>query len=484
MGPTKPHGKNRLSMSANHEATSPSLSRQPPAGVGVISLSLALVAIFSVLAFGGRYSLATFLMQTSICALGVFTLWRFWWPPVSRAARAVLATLLAIPLVQMLPLWEGIVVALSPARVAIAREVLSPVVGPSEFLTLSVNAHATQAATLNLVCYGLVFLLAFHVCIHRRRQPALVAVLIGVGCLEAAYGIIQYLTGWQYIFTIAKRLHTSDATGTYINRNHFAGLLEMVLPFVLAGILFRWPAADTPRRPRWVQVLASPATSHSLRDIIVFAIVCVALIFSRSRMGIAAAVVGVAVVVTITLFENRRRVAVSLILLVLALPACYAIWIGVAPVLQRFEAGLPVGLERYRLPVWRDTLALIHDYPLLGAGLGTYQWATVPYQSSLFDLRYVYGHNDYLQFAAEIGVPATVLLFGSLWILAVKVARRAMVLERTRDKVLAAGCAGAMVSLLTHSVTDFNLQVPANALLFAWIAGTAAALVQPSRQSH
>ena len=471
-------------MSAGRETQGRSLSRQAPTGVGEISLGLALVAIFTVLAFGGRYSLAIFIMQTSICALGIFTLWRFGWPAVPRAALAVLGILLVIPLVQMLPLWEEIVAALSPARVAIARDVLSPVVSPSKFLTLSVNPYATSAATLNLVCYGLVFLLAFYVCIHRRRQPALVAVLIVVGCLEAVYGIIQYLTGWQYIFTYAKRLHASDATGTYINRNHFAGLLEMVLPFVLAGILFRSPAPGTPGRPRWVQVLLSPAASRSLRDVIVFAVVCVALIFSRSRMGIAAALVGVAVVVTIALLQNTRRAALPLILLVLALPATYAVWIGVAPVLERFELGLQVGLEQYRLPVWRDTLALIHDYPLLGAGLGAYQWATVPYQSSLFELRYVYAHNDYLQFAAGIGVPATVLLFGSLWILAVKVARRAMVLERTSDKVLAAGCAGAMASLLTHSVTDFNLQVPANAFLFAWIVGTAVALVQPAPQAQ
>ena len=160
-------------MSAGRETQGRSLSQQAPTGVGGISLGLALVAIFTVLAFGGRYSLAIFIMQTSICALSIFTLWRFGWPAVPRAALAVLGILLAIPLVQMLPLWEEIVAALSPARVAIAREVLSPVVGPSKVLTLSVNPHATSAATLNLVCYGLVFLLAFHVCIHRRQQPAL-----------------------------------------------------------------------------------------------------------------------------------------------------------------------------------------------------------------------------------------------------------------------------------------------------------------------
>ena len=260
--------------------------------------------------------------------------------------------------------------------------------------------------------------------------------------------------------------------------------LEMVLPFVLAGILLRLPTAGTSGRPRWVQLLASPATSRSLRDIIVFAVLCVALIFSRSRMGMAAALVGLAVVVTIALMQNSRRSTLALLVFVLLLPAAYALWMGLAPVLQRMEVGLAAGLEEHRLPVWRDALALIRDYPLLGTGLGTYRWASIHYQSHMFHIRYGYAANDYLQFASDMGVPVAVLLFGSLWILVVKVARRATVLERTRDKVLAAGCAGAMTSLLTHSLTDFNLQMPANAFLFAWIVGTAVALVQPSRQTH
>ena len=111
-------------------------------GVTVISLGLALVAVFSVLAFGGRHSLSILIMQITVGALGVFTLWRFGCPAVPRAALTVLAVLLAVPLVQMVPLWEEIVAVLSPARVAIAREVLSPVVGPSKLLTLTVNSHA------------------------------------------------------------------------------------------------------------------------------------------------------------------------------------------------------------------------------------------------------------------------------------------------------------------------------------------------------
>ena len=476
---------NTLSESARRENDRGGPIKQEATGVGVISLGLTLVAVFSVLALGGRYSLAIFLMQITVSALGVFTLWRFGWPAVPRPALALLALLLAVPLVQMVPLWEGIVAAVSPARAAIVRDVLSPVAGPSRLVTLTVNAHATRQATLQLICYILVFLLAFHVCTHRRRQPALVAVLIGVGCFEAAYGIIQYLTGWRYNFISARWYPAFDAAGTYTNRDHFAGLLEMVLPFVLAGILFRILAAGSSGRPGWMRVVASSMTSRSLTDIVLLVIVCLGLIFSRSRMGMAAALVGVLVVLVIALLQTRRPSTLALILFILALPATYAIWIGLTPVIQRFKPlTVAGGLELSRLTIWRDTLALIRDYPLLGTGLGTYRWASLHYQSDMFNKIYEHAHNDYLEFAADMGVPAAVLLFGALWILVAKLARRAVILERTRDKILAAGCAAAMASLLTHSFADFNLQIPANAFLFAWIAGTGAALVRAAPQAQ
>jgi O-antigen ligase len=98
------------------------------------------------------------------------------------------------------------------------------------------------------------------------------------------------------------------------------------------------------------------------------------------------------------------------------------------------------------------------------------------YQTAPGTVRYEHAHNDYLEVAADMGIPAALLLFGSLWLLAWKVARKSLTFERRSEKRLAAACAGAMIALLIHSLTDFNLQIPANALIFSWVAGTAAAL--------
>ena len=449
----------------------------------IAGIVLALGAITSALAFGGVETLAFAPAEFAVVLLAVVQFWRKGWPSVSRLTLWVLGIIVAIPLLQLLPLSAHVLSTISPARVAMARDLFASIAPQGGGMALSVNSHETQLALLKLLCYVLVFLLAFQAYRLRHEQPGLILMLLLLGVFEAAYGTFQYLTGWQYIFTYAKQAYTDSGTGTYINRNHLAGLLEMVLPFAMARILVRVSSQEGAGRSHWKQMIVSPQSSQLLRDIIVFAVIAVGLVFSGSRTGIAAAIVGVVLVAGIVSWQTRRRSALVIAFVILVFPAAYSVWIGLNPVVERFEAvGVPGGLERERLGVWPHTISLIRDYPLWGTGLGTYRWANAHYQTYLLWGTFEHAHNDYLEFAADIGIPATVLLFGSFWVLAVKVTKRAFLLERTKDRVLAAGCAGAMVAMLIHEATDFNLQIPANAFIFAWIAGTAAALCRaPAR---
>ena len=444
----------------------------------VIAVVIALGAIVSVLALGGVEMSVFAPIQLGVMVLGMVIFWRRGWPSVSRATMSVTGVLAVIPLLQLIPLPRAGVKSLSSSRVGLSEQ-FAPTIAIPETLALSIETHETQLALMRLVCYVIVFLLAHEVYRSSRKAGSLVGVLIGLGSFEAIYGCIQYLAGWQYIFWYKKTGFIEEATGTYINRNHFAGLLEMVLPFLLARLLLsRWRSENARRSP-WIELICSPLTSRRLLDLVLFTTVCIALIFSRSRMGILAATSGILVVGLITIFVRKNKSSLIALLAVLSVPAAYSIWIGVTPVLERFEILLrPGAFEADRLAVWRDTIPLIRDYPLLGTGLGTYRWASLHYQSSMLDRLYEHAHNDYFEFAAEIGIPAALLLFGSLWILVFKVARRTRVLERSRDRILAAGCAGAMATLLIHGLTDFNLQIPANAYVFSWIAGTASALVR------
>jgi O-antigen ligase len=436
-------------------------------------LLLAVVFTGSALAFGGVRPTAYVLMEAGVVAAAVLCFWRGW-PRIPRLAVLVLAVIVGVPLLQLVPLPAGLTALVSPNRGLFAAQLLSPFSLPPGYLALSLNPHATEVAVSKLIAYALAFLIAQRLAVHGRGS-ILLRTLVIVGLFEACYGLVQYLAGWQYIFTYRKVFYTEEATGTYINRNHFAGLLEMALPFVLAGALFRRSQrAELGVKRKVLAAISSESSSRLLSQAMVFAVLCLALVFSRSRMGIAAGVSGLLLVGGLHILRRRRRSAVVLLLVLLLIPASYAAWVGLEAVTSRFEVlGYAGAMERDRLPIWRDSLRAIRDFKWMGTGLGTYDWAALHYQTSFLSNGYEHAHNDYLEFAAEIGIPAAALLFAGLWALVVRAARTAIRSNRRSAAILAAGSAGALAAILLHAVTDFNLQIPANALLFCWVAGTA-----------
>jgi O-antigen ligase len=254
----------------------------------------------------------------------------------------------------------------------------------------------------------------------------------------------------------------------------------MILPF-LAARMFSHLDPRSSGNEGFRKLILAKESSFFFRDTLIFALVLLGLIFSLSRAGIAAGVVGLGVAGVLTLTRSRGY-GLILLLAILLVAGAYASWIGLLPLFARVgELDLVMSDTTMRMDIWRDTVRLILDSPLLGTGLGTYNWASLQYQSSLLQYRYEHAHNDILQTAAELGVPLAVGLWAGLMALLIRLIRKAPHFSRTPDRVLAAGCSGAMAAILLHSLFDFNLQIPANALIFAWITGTAAALAQSRR---
>src|ERR1700689_4745239 len=105
---------------------------------------------------------------------------------------------------------------------------------------LSFEPYATRTRFLILLACFIAFYFAQVVSQDRRRQKLFIGALIALGTFEAFYGLVQYLTGWQQIFAYVKKFDLEEATGTYINRNHYAGFLEMILPFCLAWVFYEY----------------------------------------------------------------------------------------------------------------------------------------------------------------------------------------------------------------------------------------------------
>jgi O-antigen ligase len=431
----------------------------------VAEAGLGVAVCAAVLAFGGAAPPFFLIPQLVVLILGFLILAASLRSPLTSVGSplAVPLVLIGLVLLQIMPLPESLASAAGVPGDGMPNRAL---------LTLSVAKYQTVSHLLLLVTYLTAFYLVLLVCQNQDAKKRLVYLLVGLGVFEAFYGLLQYLTGWQQIFAYVKKYYLQDATGTYINRNHFAGLLEMVLPFAVAFALHR-------ARTLYGVALRGGANARVFLSrvelfplllwLFLATIILTALVFSRSRMGFVSALASLIAVLAVagaSSFSARVRALVSVIFLLSVV--AFVVWIGSDPVVARFETlGQEYSQSREsRISIWRDTLQLIRRHPLLGTGLGTFSVAYPAVQTTFLSLRVDHAHCDYLEAVSELGLPGGILLFGSIfWVLAksVRQYRRA---EGRLDTAVCLGCVGSIAAILVHSLADFNLCIPANALVF------------------
>lgn len=431
-----------------------------------------LVAVgVAVLAFGGTAPRFFAITQAIVLLLGILQL---------VARRNSSATSVRFPIVVPSALVALVLLQILPLPAFLGPALGMRAVDPSShfFITISAAPYETASHLLLLVTYLTAFYLVLVLCEEQKSRSRLVFGLLAIGIFESFYGLIQYLTGWQQIFGYVKKFYLQEATGTYINRNHFAGLLEMILPFAVALALQQvW----TLRRKipgesdRAKTILSSMEFPFLVLWIFVAAVLFAALVFSRSRMGTMAALVSLITVLALAgraSLSARARVAVG-VLFLLGIVGL-AVWIGSDPAIARFEI---LG-DQYshpgqdRVSIWRDTLRLIGLHPVLGSGLGTFTVVYPSVQTAFLNNFVDHAHNDYLQIAAELGVPGGILVFGAIfWILGLTVGLCWRGSEY--DKAISFACLGSITAILLHSLADFNLCIPANVLVFTIILALA-----------
>jgi O-antigen ligase len=360
------------------------------AEIGLIS-----AMVLSVLAFGGTE--APYFPIAQVLILGVAILMLLSYRPV-RANQPefpvwIPLILVTLILLQITPLPASLVQLLGSTNAP-------PGASSARF---SVAPHETILNLGILLTYLAVFYLTLVVCQHRDGSKHLVFALLGLGTFEACCGLVQYLTGWQGFFTTYVRGNELEvATGTYINPDHFAGLLEMILPFALAMSFYQYEKitheqAESEEPARGV---FKHDESHKLLLWLFLAILLViAIIASQSRMGIISAVASSLLLFSLLATSRwRRSNAVFVVALFIAAAIAAVIWIGPEPVIGRFQT---IGQEyaaggQNRLGIWMDTLQLIGQHPFLGIGLGTFTVCYPSEQTSFVQHFDVHANEDYL----------------------------------------------------------------------------------------
>jgi O-antigen ligase len=345
-------------------------------------------------------------------------------------------------------------------------------------MTLSIEPNASRISLRKSLAYCAVMFLAMVLVRRRSRLQRLVAVLAYAAVAHAIYAILAHLSGAEFEYFDTLISHGNSASGTFANRNHFAGYLEMSLALgiglLIAGLSDR--AVDSWRRFARVTIEWVLGPKMLLR--LSLCILVIALTTTHSRSGntafFAALLVAGALGIALSRRATRNTVLLLASLVVIDL-FIVGSWFGVEKLAQRL--GETTGQDiRSREDPAGHALDVVADYALFGSGPGTFHVAFPRYRPESVELFYDYAHNDYAQFAAESGIIGIAIL--GLAVAASLAA--ALMAQAIRRDPLMRGISFASVmgvtAILIHSWTDFNLQIPSNAVYFVlllslgWIA--------------
>ena len=333
------------------------------------------------------------------------------------------------------------------------------------------DAEAGRQALLRLMTYGVMFWLCLLVAVDRDRARTLLVVTVGVMVLDALYGITSRVLGWETILG-SQKAYAQNVTGTFINRNSFATWLNLGIVVCLAFILEPFLRAEKRGEARaataeGIQKLLGRGSLLLLATMILLG----ASLLTASRGGLVSLGLAIVVLVLLLFLVTRPR-------LVFALSACVAVfvtgWILLAAVggdvIARLDDETEGGRGASRINIWLATVDLIRQRPDAGFGYGSYEAAmALNDREEMGHYAIDLAHNTYLEHTAELGLPATLLLYAAPLLLFLYCLWG--VFRRRRGRVYPLIAVVATVLVAAHSLIDFSLQMPAVGITYAAILG-------------
>jgi O-antigen ligase len=254
-----------------------------------------------------------------------------------------------------------------------------------------------------------------------------------------------------------------------MNKNHFAGYLEMIILLTLGVIFTRFE----PSASRRVKVPAEEKYAKTaILGFIVLLLLC-AHILSGSRGGLVSLAAGL--LFFAFLVNSRHFLRKWGILLVIMFPLTLGIVGVLAPMqmsrhVDRFTEQQLEPSFHLRWEIWATQGQIVQDFPIVGSGFGTFPHIARRYQTFVWDRRLVHSESDFLQLLSETGLVGMLLIGGVGVVFFVKTLSRWRRRRSRWSVALVAGGLSAMGSMVVHSGIDFNLHIPSNALLFTVIA--------------
>jgi tetratricopeptide (TPR) repeat protein/O-antigen ligase len=358
---------------------------------------------------------------------------------------------------------------------------------PGPLIIGTVSPADTRRSLLLLLTYIAVYVLVVNLVRTRAGLDRLVRTLLLQGGLLAFLGLLDYLAGEAWLFRWRDVPFSKRVSGPFMNADHFAAWLAMLVCLGVGYLLARWPAA----RPLHTLWRSREGREEFVRRHLPFAgvaVMALSIVFTLSRGGIVSLLVALGFLLIVQGARGRVRRSLVLVGVLLAVIASYGAWIGLGPLLARLTPGQFTG----RLVQSLTTLPMLRSFPLLGVGLGAYGDIYFRYQPAALQpgtLYFEFAHNDLLELVVETG-----LLGGAIFVLAVWRATTDLVMAhllgrarcpvgggtaeraRRRDPFsvgLGLGALAGVLALLVHSAVDFAVRIPANGVLAATCLGIA-----------
>lgn len=382
-------------------------------------------------------------------ALGIVQYW-------SVAAFELGASLLLLIWLASQTIGSNIKVQYSP--------LFAPAIAFAALVTLQITLQQTAYPYASLseawlfAGYGMLLFLAVQL-LAGNRLERFARILAILGSSYALLSIIEGFTSDGKIFWVIKP-RDGYVYGSYVNHNHYAGLIELLFPFVL--------------------VLAfDPSLHRAKRVVLIFSsVLMVASVFlSGSRAGLLSLMVEIAFIAVLWMRQQGKKTVVMVGLSLALVTAALLSWISPQITTNHMFSVH----DASRLLIYRDSVSMFFAHPFLGSGLGTFPMV-FPHYRVFFDGFFTnHAHNDYLEQLLDTGLAGLAI---AIWFIVQLyrhgfrngLAKQSWPSTGTRTAALAA-CTG----FLFHSFTDFNLHIPANAALFYVVCVVATARAQSSR---
>jgi O-antigen ligase len=322
--------------------------------------------------------------------------------------------------------------------------------------------YVARQELLHILVYAFLFLAILNNLYRRESARIIVCTLVFLAMAISFYAGYQFLTRSHRVWQFQVSPMTSGASGTYISRNHLGGFLEMLLPLGLAYTL-------TSRLKLVPKVLLGYASFVILAGIAV----------TVSRGAYTSTVLAMVLFFGLLFLHRNYRLPSYIFLWILLFAGAYFLPQSL-PVLRRIKPLLSGKVverveEDTRFSLWRAADQVWQENVWWGVGPGHFDYRFREFRPVAIQLRPAWAHNEYLNTLAEWGIVGTALVASALVLLAWGVRRTLPVMggtprdlgaERGSNKfALVLGSSVGLAAMLVHSAVDFNMHIPANAML-------------------